>query len=375
MTGAPVVLFAGGGTGGHLHPGVATAERIREIAPAARCLFATTDRDGDGAWGAAAEGERLALASPRLPRGPLEIGSFLRKMSRSFRDSGREIRLRGVDAVVGLGGYGSVGPGLAALRAGKPTVVLEANVVPGAANRLLTALGATAAVSFEETTRMLRGRGHAIHTGIPLRSGLHRKRRDPSAFGLPGKGPILTVVGGSLGARGLNDRVEAVLGDLAAAGVELLWVTGPAEARARCEAVRRAGLPAAVLPYCEDMGLLYGTSDLLLARSGGSTVAEAAALGVPAVFVPYPHHSDRHQARNAEALRSRGAARVVEEADLTPDRFHGEVLSLLADPDARARMASAARDAGCPGAAVRVARLVLERAAGDGEADPGEEER
>ncbi len=366
MTG-PVVLFAGGGTGGHLLPGVAAAARLRELAPGARVIFATTDRDEAGAWGAAAGEERLPLASPRLPRRLREVGGFVRGFASSFGGSVGALRRHGVDAVVCLGGYGSVGPGLAALATGRPAFVLEANVVPGAANRLLTRLGATAAISFEETGGLL-PRRRSVHTGNPLRSSVLEVRRDPGAFGLDGSAPILAVVGGSLGASGLNLRLSQVLPLLAAEGIQLIWVAGPGDSPAMEASVRRAGVKAQVLPFCRDMGALYGTADLLLARAGGGSVAEVAALGVAAVFVPYPHHADRQQARNAAALADRGAARVIEEADLTPERFRERVLPLLRDAGERGRMAAAARERGRPDAADRVARLVLERVGAPGPA-------
>jgi UDP-N-acetylglucosamine--N-acetylmuramyl-(pentapeptide) pyrophosphoryl-undecaprenol N-acetylglucosamine transferase len=359
-----VVLFAGGGTGGHLLPGVAAAERLRALAPRSRVLFAATDRDESGAWGAEAPGERLPLASPRLPRGAREWGGFLAGLASSLRDSVRALHRHRVDGVVGLGGYGSVGPSLAALATGRPAVVLEANLVPGSANRLLARLGATAAVSFEETGRHFPA-ARSVHTGNPLRTSVLRKRRDPGLFGLGGDGPVLAIAGGSLGARGLNARVAAALPRIAAAGARLLWAAGSEEeAERRGREAREAGVRAAVLPFCADMGAFYGTADLLVARAGGGTVAEAAALGVPAVFVPYPHHADRQQHRNAGALARRGAARVVEEGDLTPERFEAEVLGLLADAGERERMARAASACGRPDAADRVARLVLERVGG-----------
>lgn len=364
----PVVLFAGGGTGGHLLPGIAAAEGLRRRAPEARVLFAPTDRDEAGAWGEAAGGERLhRLASPRLPRRLREVGGFVAGFTTSFRGSLGALRRHSVDAVVGLGGYGSVGPGLAALASGRPAVVLEANLVPGAANRLLARLGATAAVSFEETGGLLPRRA-AVHTGNPLRSSVLTRRRDPGAFGLDAAAPVLAVVGGSLGARGLNARVAAALPLLAAAGAQVIWIAGPGEAAAMEAEARRAGVRAAVMAYCRDMAALYGTADLLLARAGGGTVAEVAALGVPAVFVPYPHHADRQQARNAGVLAARGAARVVEEEALDPERFRAEVLPLLRDAGERERMAGRARALGRPDAADRVATLVLERlgAAGAG---------
>jgi UDP-N-acetylglucosamine--N-acetylmuramyl-(pentapeptide) pyrophosphoryl-undecaprenol N-acetylglucosamine transferase len=355
-----VVLFAGGGTGGHLLPGVAAAERILALVPGARILFATTVRDEAGAWGASAGAERLSLASPRLPRGVTEVGGFVAGFASSLGGSFAAMRRLGVDAVVGLGGYGSVGPTLAALLTGRPVVVLEANVVPGAANRFLTRLGATAAVSFEETGGLL-PKDRAVHTGNPLRAAVLERRRDPARFGLDPSAPVLAVVGGSLGARGLNRRVAAALPDLAAAGVQLLWVAGTEDAGPMGEEARRAGVRAAVLPYCGEMGTLYGSADVLLARAGGGVVAEVAALGVPTVFVPYPHHADRQQVRNAEALVAAGAARLVEEEALTPDRFREVVLPLLGDAAERERMAAAARSRGRPDAAERVARLVLDR--------------
>ncbi len=365
----PVVLFAGGGTGGHLLPGVAAAERLRELAPSARVLFATTDRDEAGAWGLSAEEDRLPVASPRLPRGAREVPRFVARFASSLTGSLGALRRIGVDAVVGLGGYGSVGPALAALATGRTAVVLEANVVPGSANRLLARFGATAAVSFEETARLLPAR-RSVHTGNPLRASVLRKRRDPGFFGLDGATPILAVVGGSLGARGLNARVAAALPALASAGAQLLWVTGPEDAAAMEEAARRAGVRAAVLPFCRDMAALYGTADVLLARAGGGTVAEVAVLGVPSVFVPYPHHADRQQARNAGVLAAGGAARVVEEADLSESRFREVVLPLLRDAGERERMAAAALSFGRPDAADSVARLLLRRI---GSGDPPRE--
>jgi UDP-N-acetylglucosamine--N-acetylmuramyl-(pentapeptide) pyrophosphoryl-undecaprenol N-acetylglucosamine transferase len=357
-----VVLFAGGGTGGHVLPGVAAAERLRAMAPGARCLFATTERDAAGAWADAAPAERLPIASPRLPRGAGEVASFLRGFAASLRDSVLALRRLGVDGVVGLGGYGSVGPTLAALATDRPAVVLEANVVPGAANRWLAHLGATPAVAFEETGALLPW-GTAVHTGNPLRAAVLESRRDAAAFGLDPSAPVLGVLGGSLGARGLNARVAAALPWLVAEGVQLLWAAGAEEAAAMERAAKAAGARASVMPFCREMGLFYGTADVLLARAGGGTVAEISALGVPSVLVPYPHHADRQQVRNAEALASRGAARMVEEADLSPHRLAEEVLPLLRDGAARDRMAAAARACGRPDAADRVARLVLDRVA------------
>ncbi len=369
---APSVLFAGGGTGGHLLPGVAVAEALGEQRPDLRPVYAVTDRDLAGAWGDAARGDRIHLASPRLPRRPAEGPAFALALALSVARSLRVLRRERVRAVVALGGYGCVGPALAGLVARRPVVCLEANAVPGAAVCALQRWGALVAASFAGTPALLPRPDRVVVTGNPLRRSVLAGRRGAHGeFGLAPGRPVLAVVGGSLGARGLNGAVAAALPRIARSGAQLLWITGPEDAEAMRAAAAAAGVPACVLPYCADMGALYGTADLLLARSGGGAVAEAAAMGVPAVFVPYPHHADRQQEHNARALVAIGAAKVVDEAALDPARFEAEVLALLGDRELLRLMAGVAMRQGMPDAADRVARLVGDLALPAGEPRPG----
>ena len=180
-------------------------------------------------------------------------------------------------------------------------------------------------------------------------------RSDARRFGLSPDRPVLTVMGGSQGAEGLNDRVIRAAPVFARRGVQILHLSGPHDEERVRRAYEGAGVRATVLAFTAEMGHVYATADLALCRAGGTTVAELAATGTPAVFVPYPHHADRHQELNAEVLVRAGAARIVPEAELTPSRLETEVADLFINRSALDAMAAAARRSSVPGAAQRVA--------------------
>ena len=270
--------------------------------------------------------------------------------------------------VVGLGGYGSVAPVVAARLSGIPAVLLEQNAVPGVATKLLARFGAVTAAAFEGTERHVRGA--VVLTGNPLRRGTMTPRAAHADFGLAPGLPVLGVLGGSLGAHGVNRRVaDAVPALVAATGglalrfahFQVLHATGSDEDAALLrEAYAAAGVRACVRPFFEDMGAVYGTCDAVLCRAGGTTVAELAVVGLPAVFVPYPHHRDPHQRENARALVERGAAALLREEDATPESITAEVAPLLVDLALRARRARETRRLGRPDAADRVVDLLLQ---------------
>jgi UDP-N-acetylglucosamine--N-acetylmuramyl-(pentapeptide) pyrophosphoryl-undecaprenol N-acetylglucosamine transferase len=361
--GIPRVLLAGGGTGGHLFPGVAVAERLVRRMPGARMELAATAKDRASPHIAACPLELVDLESPKLPLGAADVAGFGVRMGRALLRSYAYLRENQTDLVLGLGGYGSVAPVMAARARRIPAIVLEQNAVPGKATRLLGRLGAVAAASFPGIERHgFRGRVHV--TGNPLRERVLAARRAHADFGLDPSLPVLGVLGGSLGSRALSARVVAGLPALRAATrreFQVLHATGsPEEAARHADAYRVAGISACVRPFFADMGAFYGTVDVVLCRAGGTTVAEVAALGVPAVFVPYPHHGDDHQRSNAEPLVLCGAASLVAEEDLTPAALAREVAPVLADATHRARRSQAARSLGRPDAADRVVDLVLE---------------
>jgi UDP-N-acetylglucosamine--N-acetylmuramyl-(pentapeptide) pyrophosphoryl-undecaprenol N-acetylglucosamine transferase len=349
------VALAGGGSGGHLFPGLAVARAIQR--DGGRPVLYGSTKAGEAGW-VGTDAERVPLDSPLLPKDRREVPRFLLRLAGAVERSIRDLRARRPDLVVGLGGYASVAPGIAALLLGKPLLLLEQNVVPGKANRLLSLLGGRMAASFPESIRRLPApsRRRARVLGNPVRPSVMEGRRDPAAFGLSPDSPILLVMGGSQGAAGVNDAVAEAAGVLARRGVQALHLSGPRDEESLRAAYREAGAAACVKAFQEDMGTAYATADLILCRSGGTTLAELTARARPSVLVPYPHHRDHHQEMNARVLADAGAARIVPEADLDPERFEREVVDLIVDRESLSAMERAAASLGVPDAADRVAR-------------------
>jgi len=357
------IALAGGGSGGHLFPGTALARTL--LPEGGKPLLYGSGKAAETEWvGRAAEPVRVD--APMLPGARKDIPRFFARMAKAINHSLAEMRVRRPDLVVGLGGYASVAPGVAALMSGCPLLLLEQNVVPGKANLLLSRLGGTMAATFPASishlTPAARNRSRVL--GNPVRRELFLGKRDPASFGLSPDRPILLVMGGSQGAMGLNHRVADAAGELAKRNVQVIWLTGPSDSAMARDALERAGVRGFVRAFSSDMATVYRTADLVLCRAGGTTVAELAALGKPSVLVPYPHHKDRHQEFNAGALVNVGAARIILEDDLTVARTGAEVAELALDGESLNRMATAARTVAVPDAAERVARFAAELIAG-----------
>jgi UDP-N-acetylglucosamine--N-acetylmuramyl-(pentapeptide) pyrophosphoryl-undecaprenol N-acetylglucosamine transferase len=366
MRGARSIALAGGGTGGHLFPGIAVAQSFLGPGGGRPLLFGSGRALESGWVGEAAEA--VALDAPNLPAGARELPRYLFRLAGAFADSLRVFRSRRAGLVVGLGGFASVAPGLAALATRRPLLLLEQNVVPGKANRFLSALGGRVAVSFADALAQLPAgaRGRARVLGNPIRPEVLAGVRDPARYGLAADRPVLLVTGGSQGAGALNRALADAAEELGRAGVQVLALTGVADEEMVRARLASAGVRAFVAAFRKDMGHLYRTADLVLGRAGGTTLAELAALGRPAILVPYAHHSDRHQERNAGVLTRAGAARVVPEDELTGDRLAREVIGLISGPGTLDRMAAAALRLGVPDAAERVAGFARELVRGSG---------
>jgi len=349
------VLFAGGGTGGHLYPGIAVAEELRRRDPATGVSFVGTAR-GLESRVVPALGLPLDLIRSAGLKGK-SMAALVRGLALlplSAVDAWRVLSRRRPDVVVGVGGYSS-GPVLllAALRR-IPTLVMEQNTAPGFTNRVLARWVSAAAVSYEETLRHFPGIG--IVTGNPVR----REFLEWGGAGepRPAEGRVrVLIVGGSQGARAVNDALVAAAPRLAghAATLSITHQTGERDLIRVREAYAAAGCAAAVEPFMHDMHARMAAADLVVSRAGASTLAELTILGRPMVLVPLPTAADDHQRRNAAALARVGAAELIEERDLTGERLAAVLLALAADPDRRRRMAAAARSLGRPDAAARVA--------------------
>jgi UDP-N-acetylglucosamine--N-acetylmuramyl-(pentapeptide) pyrophosphoryl-undecaprenol N-acetylglucosamine transferase len=350
------IVIAGGGTGGHLYPGIAIAEELQRRRPGLEIVFAGV--------GLPLEREILDRHGYRLVAvrsGGLigkSIGARLRALARAAAGLAQSLRLLRrlrPEAVIGVGGYASGPMVMAAVLLRIPTLIQEQNSIPGMTNRVLAPWVRKVAVSFAETKHFLGGRGEV--TGNPIRAAFAAARRK-------GRGETFNVLvfGGSQGARSINDAVLAALPLLAAQrlGLRFQHMTGPGDlARAAAEYAAR-GFPASAVPYIADIREAYEQADLVIARAGASTVAEIAACGKASILVPLPTSAHDHQRKNARAFADAGAALVMEEGSLTGESLARVILELRDDPARLVAMERAAASLARPDAAGRIADLVEE---------------
>ncbi len=344
----PRVLFAGGGTGGHLFPGIAVARALVERYRDAYVVFAGTGR-GVEVRALAREGfpfERIRSAG-LVGKSPLAILRTAALVPITLIDAARILRRTQPDLVIGLGGY-SAGPlVLLGALSGRPTMILEQNAVPGVTNRLLAPVVRAAAVSFDATAAFFGAK--AFVSGNPVRRGFFAAR--DAALRHPGR-PRVLVVGGSQGAHSINEAMAAAAPTLAAVpgGVAVTHQTGESDLDAVREAYRRAGLDARVERFFDAMEEEMQAADVVVCRAGATTLAEVAATGRPALIVPFPYATHDHQRRNAAAVRDAGAGEVVEQADLDA-RLAERLVALVSDGERRRVMSEAARQLAKPDAA------------------------
>jgi UDP-N-acetylglucosamine--N-acetylmuramyl-(pentapeptide) pyrophosphoryl-undecaprenol N-acetylglucosamine transferase len=353
------VMIAGGGTGGHVIPALAIAGALKSEYEAEVCFIGTSRGMETRLVPQAGYGlelidvgqlNRVSLATQlktlvALPRSVLHCVGLLRRWK--------------PQVVVGVGGYASGPAVLAALLLRVPTLAFEPNAVPGLANRLIGKRIRAAAVNFAATLAFFR---NAELTGIPVRG---------EFFALPprpaGAPPHLLIMGGSQGARALNQRMPEIAAALLAAvpGLTILHQAGARHAETTQAAYAASGAAAdrwKVQAFLEDMPKQFAASDLILARSGASTVAELAASGKPSLLVPFPQAADDHQRKNAEVLVEGGAARMLLEQDMSAAKLLETVTSLLSDREKLGEMAIRARTFAYPQAAARIAAMVVKLA-------------
>jgi UDP-N-acetylglucosamine--N-acetylmuramyl-(pentapeptide) pyrophosphoryl-undecaprenol N-acetylglucosamine transferase len=348
------VLIAGGGTGGHVIPALAIARELRD-AHGAEVRFVGTARGLETRLVPEAgfslelihvgqlKGVSLATRTRTLFDLPLGVMRCV-ELLRSFRP----------DVVIGVGGYASGPAMMAAILLRIPTLAFEPNAVPGLANRLVGKWVNAAAVNFEETKRFFR---NASVTGTPVR---------PEFFSVaktvPGK--RLLVFGASQGARVFNELVPKIMQRLldAVPGLDVVHQTGARHGETTLETYKRLGIGferLVVTPYLDDMPRQFGDADLILCRSGASSVAELAAAGKAAVLVPFPQAADDHQRKNADAFVAAGAAELIVEAELSEERLLKVLSGLLGDDGRRAEMGRRALGLAHPEAVREIGLMVV----------------
>ncbi len=348
-------ILAGGGTGGHVIPALAIANELKKSYEA-EVLFIGTARGIENRLVPAA-GYPLQLVRV----GALKNVSLMTRAKTAFDlpravwSAGRMLNEFAPDVVIGVGGYASGPAMLAAVVKHIPTLAFEPNVVPGFANRVVARFVSGAAVHFEETGKYFR---HAELTGVPVRQAffdIAPKR---------GGTPTVLVFGGSQGAHAINEAMIRCLPELLrqAPGIQIIHQTGERDYNDALAAYRRvsesgSGQSVEVFKFIEDMPAAFARADLLVCRSGASTVAEITAAGKPAVFVPFPRAADDHQRVNAEALARSGAAVVVEESKLEGVWLAETIAALLGDSRRLGLMSEAARSLAHPNAARDIAAM------------------
>jgi UDP-N-acetylglucosamine--N-acetylmuramyl-(pentapeptide) pyrophosphoryl-undecaprenol N-acetylglucosamine transferase len=364
------VLIACGGTGGHLFPGLAVAETLQSRRHEVHLLVSGKAVDSVALSVLTRGCERSAItvhASSAVgydgSRGLIRFCGRLALAVRESRQLCRQIR---PDVVLGMGGFTSA-PAVVAARSrrGIAALIHESNAVPGKANRLAGALADHVAVGMAECARHFRRRRVTV-TGTPVRARLRGGRvADARArLGLDEGRMTVLVMGGSQGARAINETMAAALPWLAdwRARTQFVHLSGARDEGFVREAYERNEFVAKVMSFCSEMELAYSAADVVVARSGAATLTELAAFGLPAILIPYPAAAGNHQLHNARVFERAGAARVVEKLPglhvTAGQRLAGELAGLLADDAARAGMGKAARSLAVEDAAERVADLL-----------------
>jgi UDP-N-acetylglucosamine--N-acetylmuramyl-(pentapeptide) pyrophosphoryl-undecaprenol N-acetylglucosamine transferase len=345
------VIVAGGGTGGHVIPALAIAQELRSRYHA-QVLFVGTQRGIETRLVPAAGFELHLIQVGALNRVDLATRlKTLLDLPRAFLESAKLIREFRPDVMIGVGGYASGPAMLTAALMSVPTLAFEPNVVPGVANRMVAPMVSVAAVHFEATCHYFR---NCHVTGVPVRQEFFRvplRSRDAR--------PTVLVFGGSQGAHAINQAVLDGLPKLmdTIPSVHIIHQTGDKDYVTAQEVYLRTMISAEVSPFIDDMPGAFARADLVVCRSGASTVAEITAAGKPAIFIPLPTAADDHQRQNAAALADGGAARLLPQSELSGERLVTEIASLLHDRPRLAAMAEAARGFAHADAAARIAAL------------------
>ena len=355
------VLIAGGGTGGHLYPGIAVAREVIARVPGAAVSFVGTLA---GIEVRVIPREGFALDTIRSAglkgKSPIALARGLALLPASALDAWRVLSSRRPSVVVGVGGYSSGPVVLLAAARGVPTLLLEQNAVPGLTNRLLARVVQAAAVTYDESVPFFGRR--AFVAGNPVRpeffGGGHDVETRP-----PGAARVL-VFGGSQGAHAINLAMVAAAPRLAAAapGLAITHQTGERDVDMVRDGYRQAGIEARVEPFLYAIDREMKAADLVVCRAGATTLAELAAAGRASILIPLPTATDDHQRRNAEALVRQGAAVMIEQRALTAEGLAARIAALAGDPAERARIGAAASRMAKPDAAKVIVDRLLELA-------------
>ncbi len=347
------VIIGGGGTGGHIYPGIAIAQEFKRRNANCEIVFVGTARGLENKI-VPREGFKLELIEVAALKS-VSVGKRIKSLGmlpRSFLVVRSLINKYRPDVVIGVGGYASGPMVLTAALMGIPTMIAEQNALPGFTNRMLVRFVKAAAVSFEEAKSFF-GRKAEI-TGNPVRAEFF-------AIAPKLKSEVMSIVitGGSQGARAINEAMMAALPRLESKKdmLSIVHQTGEADFERVKNAYAQTALKAEVKPFIEKIVDEFAQADLVISRAGATTVAELAAAGRPALMIPFPLAADDHQRKNAEAVERAGAGRMILQAELSGERLAKEILALINDPGKLAAMSTASKKLAHPDAAAKVVNM------------------
>ncbi|MFA6470666.1 MAG: undecaprenyldiphospho-muramoylpentapeptide beta-N-acetylglucosaminyltransferase [Candidatus Latescibacterota bacterium] len=356
------IVFAAGGTGGHVYPALAVAEELMKNRPDSEILFIGSNR-GIGKKIVMDSGFRVKVIPVcGLPRkiSP-EIIPFIWKLGVSIIRSLYILVEFRPNVIMATGGYVSGPPVIAGRIVHIPVAIQEQNSFPGIANRKLARFSDMVFLGFEDAKRFFTGKIKTVYTGNPVRENIGAGNRESAAnsFGLDPSGKTLLVFGGSQGSQAINHAFSQIVESLAKTGIQVLWQTGEKELPL-WEKYDGFGGKIHVLPYITRMADAYAASDLVLARSGAMSVAEITSCGLPAIFIPLPSAAENHQEYNARSITDAGGAVMILERELIPERLKEEILGVLESDGRRNSMAEVSRRMGKPDAARVIAHKLIE---------------
>ncbi len=369
------IMFAGGGAAGHLFPGLAVAEHFRRLSPEVRISFAGPGKAREKHTIRTAGYEHTTIPAQPLPQNPLQAFRFVTDNVAGYCAARWMLREQQVSFVVGLGGFTSTAVVRAAAARGVPFVLLEQNAIPSQTTRWLSRASSLVCAAFEEVRPHLHVQASVAVTGNPSRPAFeqlyHRKQGTAreGAMKLGGHQPRqkrLVILGGAGGARSLNESMPGVLKQLrnCLADWHIVHQTGEGQLQETESRYQRSGVDALAVTFIDEIASLLFESDLVVCRSGGTTLAELALAGVPAVLVPYPDAADDHQLANAKVFTAAGASRLIDESSQSgalETALARELTPLLVEDSQRIEMSHHMQSLARPDAAAEIAGVIQER--------------
>ncbi len=353
------VVIAGGGTAGHINPGIAIAKYIKNKVDNCEIIFVGT-RKGLETKLVEREGFELKIIKVRGFKRKLSLDTFVavKEMFQSVFEARKILKQFKPDIVIGTGGY-VCGPVLfAASRMKIPTLVHESNAFPGATNKLLSRFVNLVAISFKESKEYFKKEANVVHTGNPVRDELLLAERTNSRekLGIAADRPLAVIMGGSRGAENINAAVVEMLQKYYESGeFDIIFATGEGQfEKIKSETGNLDERHVKILPYIYNSADIYAAADLIVCRGGAITMSEVTAMGIPAVIIPSPYVTANHQEYNARALETQGAAVVILEKDLGGLILYNQIMDLLKDREQLSKMARNSKKMGITNASEKI---------------------